>query len=93
MKNKAGFMAEQRADGIFLVSTMNKLEGNEEQLLAASPLILAAAEWAFRLLQDLDDYYCNVKGYLNEKGLVRWAEYVKAIRQVDLNEPLLPRER
>jgi hypothetical protein len=98
MKNKTGFMASKMEDtDEFIVSCfINKPEGNEEQLLAASPIILDAAEWAFKLLETLDEHHRHegiVRQSLNEEGLRKWAEYVTKIRQVDPNEPLLPRER
>jgi hypothetical protein len=97
MKNKEGFMVskmEDTEDNSFVVTCfLHKQEGNEEQLLAASPLILDAAEWAFNVLQDAEDYRLPVSQLLSDEGHAKWAEYVKAIRQVDPNEPLLPRER
>ena len=58
-----------------------------------SRLILDAAEWAFNVLQDAEDYRLPVSQLLSDEGRAKWAEYVKAIRQVDPDEPLLPRER
>jgi hypothetical protein len=66
---------------------------NRAELIASTPLILAAAEWAFNVLQDAEDYRLPVSQLLSDEGRAKWAEYVKAIRQVDPNEPLLPRER
>lgn len=99
MKNKQFFSAwPGEGRGNWEVSCLpGAPEGNEEKLLSASPLILDAAEWAFNLLQMLDDNgnvrYGGVENYLSPEGRKKWAEYVKAIRQVDPNEPLLPRER
>jgi hypothetical protein len=58
-----------------------------------SRLILDAAEWAFNVLQDAEDYRLPISLLLSDAGRTKWAEYVNAIRKVDPNEPLLPRER